>query len=89
MIKNISFNPLSGQFDQVSSIPQVSTDPISPAEGDMWVLRSGGSAGWGTEGEIKAFMGLGMPVPGTATSGGTYQLSYRTEQGTTIRVAMT
>lgn len=69
------------------SIPEYGTDPASPQPGETWVLRSGGGGAGG--GEIKAFMGLGFPLL-TVGAGGplTYQLSYQTEAGTTVRTAL-
>lgn len=69
-------------------IPEYSADPASPNPGDVWVRRtvSGGSGG----GEIRSFLGLGFPYL-TADTGGTttYELSFRTEAGTTVRETLT
>jgi len=76
-------NPASGGQGN-GYIPQYSTDPVSPQSETAWVLRSlVGATGGGT---IRAFLGLGFPYL-TVGSGGSnsYQLSYRTLEGTTIR----
>ena len=87
MIKKIVFNPLSGQFDYVSTIPQFSTDPSSPNPEDAWVLRSGsgGAIADGTP------IGLLLALTYTDNEGAdfTYQFSYRTKEGTTVRAALT
>ena len=58
------------------SIPQVSTDPVSPAAEDAWVLKSGGAS------PIGLLLALTTGVP---TS---YRFSYRTNEGTTVRVTL-
>lgn len=86
MIKKVAFNPLSGEFDLISAIPQLNADPSSPNPEDAWVLKTGGGSGGGT---IKAFLGGGAPLP-TVNGGGspTYQFSFRTIEGTTKRVTL-
>ena len=88
MIKKPGFNPLTGALDLFSEIPQLTSDPSSPAAHDAWVLKTGGGGAGG--GVFKGFLGLGFPYA-TVGSGGspTYQLSYRTEEGTTKRVTLT
>lgn len=82
-----AFNPITGNFDLVSHVPQVLIDPALPAKGDMWVRKTGGVVVGG--GMIKAFLGLGFPMLAPGIGGAaTYDLSYRTKEGTTIRVAM-
>ena len=88
MIKKLTFNPLIGNFDYVSAIPQLDTDPASPNAEDAWVRKTQ-SAGVGG-GVIIAPLGLGFialtPASGVSIS---YDLSYRTQEGTTKRVALT
>ena len=75
-------------MDKVGIIPQLTSDPVSPAGEDAWVLATiGGGSGGGT---LKAFSGLGFPIISPNT-GGTqlYQLSYQTKEGTTKRVNLT
>jgi hypothetical protein len=57
-----------------SNLPEYGSDPVSPANGDTWVLRQGvvGSP-------------LGMLLALT-TAKSTYKLSYKTISGTTVRV---
>lgn len=70
----------------VANIPEYDTDPTSPTNGDVWVLRttSGGGAGAGSAyGMLAAITNAGV----AATK--TYQLSYKTETGGTKRVSLT
>lgn len=62
-------------------LPEYTSDPSS-SSGDVWVLRS--DAG-GTEG-----IPLGMLLAITQTVGATssYQLSYKTSEGTTVRTTL-
>jgi hypothetical protein len=87
MIKGYVFNPLSGNFDLVGKIPQLDADPASPSAEDVWVKKTQ-SAGAGG-GVIIAPMGLGFIAltPGVGSSQ-TYELSFRTQEGTTKRVAL-
>jgi len=68
-------------------IQQYDTDPASPAMETAWILKSGTGGSGG--GEIKAFLGLGFPII-VPNSGGstTYQFSYRTLEGTTVRATL-
>lgn len=65
------------------TVPEYSSDPASPAAEDIWVLRSGSVSGGGE---------ATFPFPLLFTTAGTgsytYELSYRTAAGTTIRVSM-
>tara|TARA_R110000868_G_C10972640_1_gene770674 strand:- start:12856 stop:13152 length:297 start_codon:yes stop_codon:yes gene_type:complete len=65
------------------SIPQVSTDPASPAAEDAWVLRSG-SGGAIADGTPIGLL-LALTYTGNAGTSFSYQFSYRTNEGTTIR----
>ena len=89
MITGLKFNPITGQLDQVSKIPQLDADPASPKAEDAWVLKSGGGGGAGG-GVIIAPLGLGFVAltPGSGGGASTYQFSFRTQEGTTIRVAL-
>lgn len=81
MIKQLTFNPLSGFLDYISQVPELTSDPSNPAPGDIWVLRTiSGSAPDGQP--------YGMLVTLTQPGASTYQLCYRTLEGTTIRVTM-
>ena len=70
----------------VANIPEYDADPSSPANGDVWVLRTttGGGLGAGT------VMGLlaGITNPGAGASA-TFQLSYKTISNGTKRVSLT
>jgi hypothetical protein len=74
------------------SIPQVTTDPTSPETESAWVLKSGGGVSVTGGGQLNAIIGLAFPYisAGASSSGGaaTYQLSYRTLDGTTKRVTL-
>ncbi|MEK7106551.1 MAG: hypothetical protein AAB895_04335 [Patescibacteria group bacterium] len=67
------------------SIPEVDTDPVSPAAEDAWVLRTGGGTD-GTVGEPRGML-LALTYSGDITAG-TYQFSYRTAASTTVRVTL-
>ncbi len=80
-MRDLSGGSSGGSF----AIPEVASDPGSPAAGDAWVLRtgSGGSGG----GEVKAL----FPLILTANTGGgfTYELSYYTQASTIVRTTLT
>jgi hypothetical protein len=59
------------------SIPEVDIDPISPNPGDTWVLH-----------DSKKGSPIGLLLSLTH-SDDSYELSYRTTEGTTIRVRLT
>ena len=83
----LKHDPILGTEREVGIIPQLSADPANPKKERAWVLATigGGSGG----GEIKALMGLGMPYLTPDTGGtATYQLSFRTKEGTTKRVTL-
>lgn len=86
MIKKLTFNPFTGNFDFVNTIPQLNTDPASPNAEDAWVKRtgSGSSIPDGTP------IGLLLALTYTGNSGSsfTYAFAYRTKEGTTVRVAL-
>jgi len=69
------------------TIPQYDADPGSPNAEDAWVLHStsGGAGG----GELKFIAGLMTPITSVGAVSHTYQLSYRTQEGTTKRVTLT
>lgn len=85
MITGFKLNPISGNFDLVSKIPQLNSDPSSPKSEDAWVLKTvaGGGAG---SGEPYGLL-LSMTQPGAGAST-TYQLSYRTQEATTVRALL-
>lgn len=63
-------------------IPELSADPASPISEEAWVLRSG-SAG----GIPYSLMPLGLLMSSAVVSY-TYQFSYRTLEGTTVRTTL-
>lgn len=65
-----------------STIPEVTSDPVSPTAGQTWVLHTGGITTSGTP------LGLLLSLTHDVTSANVYQLSYRTTENTTIRVGM-
>lgn len=81
MIKSLILNPISGLLDFVSNVPELTADPPNPAPGDMWVLRTISSSA--PDGQP-----YGMLVSLTQPGASTYQLCYRTLEGSTIRVTM-
>lgn len=88
MINQFTFNPLSGKFDEVSAIPELSLDPVSPNAGDAWVLKTQSGSGSIGGGKPRGLL-LGLTIPG---SGGSitfsYKFSYRTSEGSTVRTAL-
>lgn len=85
MISKLEFNPVTAKLDLVKSIPQLDSDPSSPNSEDLWVLKSvtGGGAGVGEA--YGLLLTLTQPGAGAATS---YELSFRTLEGTTVRTAL-
>jgi hypothetical protein len=67
------------------SIPQYSTDPVSPSSHDAWVLKTVVPA-IGTGQPVGLLLALTSPGIGGSTS---YQFKYQTEEGTTISVGLT
>ena len=67
-----------------STIPEYTTDPVSPVAEDAWILRTEV-----TDGVVGVPRGLllALTYTGLAVSS-TYQFSYRTSGGTTIRTAL-
>ena len=80
------YNPFTGELDYTKEIPELTTDPASPSAQDAWVLRSGSG------GAIPDGTPIGLALALTYTGNGgtayTYQLSYRTNEGTTIRTSL-
>ena len=69
-------------------IPQLSADPVAPAAQTAWVLRTVAPGAGG--GKINCFLGLGFPYLTVGVGGvNTYQFSYRTIEGTTLRANLT
>lgn len=85
------FNPFIGNFDVDNdsgggtTIPEYATDPVSPSAEDVWVLRT--DTADGTAGSPRGLL-LSLTYTGNMLSS-SYQLSYRTAAGTTIRTTMT
>lgn len=68
-----------------STIEELYTDPASPMPEEVWMLATGsGAIADGTP----IGMLLALTYTGNAGSAFTYQLSYHTLEGNTIRVAM-
>ena len=77
------FNPLTGQFDEVTTpgyIPEYDTDPATPVSQNAWVLRTHTPGTGGSP--------IGLLLPLTTPGAFTFQLSYRTVNNTTVRVAL-
>lgn len=60
MITGLKFNPITGNLDLISKVPEVTSDPVSPKAEDAFVLNTSGA----------------------------YSMSYRTKEGTTIRLSL-
>lgn len=82
MAFQIIFNPFTGKFDYVNapgvSIPEYTSDPVSPVAGDTWVLRSTPEPGGGAIGLLLALTYAGEGLE--------YELSYFTTENTIVRV---
>lgn len=89
MARKTILNPFTRKLDFVESIPQLNSDPASPTSQSAWVLKTAGGGGTGG-GVYKGTLGLGFPYLSKSSGGGsaTYQLSYRTIEGTTKRVSL-
>lgn len=66
----------------VSSVPEYSSDPISPTAGQAWVLRTLENP----VGTLQAFVG-GFMVQ-TATDDNKFEFSFRTSTGQTVRTLL-
>lgn len=91
----LKFNPTTGQLDLVggsgsSAIPELYSDPSSPASQSSWVLATDSPTSVGG-GNLKAFSGLGFPIiqPAGIIHNYSYQLSYKTKEGAIKRVSLT
>lgn len=77
----ITFNPFTDNLDFVGSggtIPEYASDPLSPAVNSAWVLKT----------VIPDGTPIGLLLALTYTSEITYQFSYRTSEGTTVRTQL-
>lgn len=80
----IRFDALLGKVRFRDRILQLPTDPSNPVSQDAWVLQQGGGGGEGSP------IGLLLSLTNATTAGAeTYELSYRTKEGTTKRVELT
>ncbi len=92
MAKKQIFNPLSGEFDMVEtgtgggtgvvSIPQYDTDPVSPADEDVWVRHTGPLAAGSP-------IGLLLALTHATAVPDKYYLSYKTIGGPIKRTEIT
>lgn len=85
MIKQLTFNPLTSNFDFVNTIPEITADPVSPSPGDAWVLASAFN---GIMDGTPIGMLLALTYTGDQGAPTTFQFSYRTSEGTTKRVSL-
>lgn len=83
MANKLTLNPITGDFDEVSYIPELTSDPASPSPEDAWVLRSGSASGGGSP------IGLLLSLTTAGTASYTYELKYRTLENTTVAVTLT
>lgn len=82
MITKLKINPTSGKLDLVGVIPQLDADPSSPNSEDAWVLKT-------TTVEANTGSPVGLLLAITHPETYSYQFSYRTIAGNTLRVALT
>lgn len=81
---------VDGQF---MGIRQLTADPTSPSTDSAWVLRTGSGSGSIQVSTLGVPMGLllSLTYAQTLTTTGiayTYQFSYRTKEGTTVRATI-
>ena len=71
--------------EEAFKIKQYDVDPTSPKKESAWVLKTAG-AGGSTEGMPMGLL-LALTYATTSAGGGatTYEFSYRTKEGTTLR----
>lgn len=83
----IVYDPILDDLRQRDTPPELAADPANPAAQDAWIRKtvSGGSGG----GKIGAVLGLGFPYLKTAGGSTSYQFSYRTTEGGTVRITLT
>ena len=86
-----TFNPFTDNLDAtgsgVVSIPEYTTDPSSPLINSAWILKT--AVGGGIPDGTPMGMLLALTYTGNSAGGGTtYQLSYMTAEGTTIRTSL-
>ena len=88
MALKIVFNPFTGKFDYINSntatptIPELTSDPVSPIPEEAWVLHTSGPS-------VGSPIGLLLALTYATPSAGTYQFSYYTTEGTIKRVSLT
>lgn len=75
MADKFKLNPITGELDLTYTIPELSSDPGSPAAADAWVLRSGGSST--NPGDAMGLL-LALTYAGGGGGGSSYQFSYKT-----------
>lgn len=80
----VKYDSILNRLRQKDIIRQVDADPTNPKSQDAWVLKTGsGGTGGGTP--VGLLLALTTPDVGGTTS---YQFSYRTIEGTTIRTTL-
>jgi hypothetical protein len=87
MPKKLDFNPITGQLDLTTvegSIPERTSDPVSPIPQTAWVLYTNSATGGGA---LKMLIG-GFPLLASGAIINSYVLKYRTKEGTTVSAAL-
>lgn len=88
MSLKIVFNPFTGKFDYINTatatatIPEFTSDPVSPTPEEAWVLHTGFAVAGSP-------IGLLLSLTYSAPTSGNYQFSYYTLEGTIKRVPLT
>jgi hypothetical protein len=88
MALKLVFNPFTGKFDYINAatatatIPELTSDPVSPTPEEAWVLHEAPAA-------IGSPIGLLLSLTHATSIGGSYQFSYYTTEGTIKRVTLT
>lgn len=69
-----------------TAILELNSDPVSPASGEAWILRTG--AGSIADG-VPIGLLLALTYTGCTGSSSSYQFSYKTASGTVVRANLT
>jgi len=84
MSEKFKFNPFTGRFDIVEDISQESADPSSPIAEQAWVRRNG--SGDTIADGVPIGLLLALTYKDHTATAFTYDHSYRTKEGTTVRI---
>ena len=86
MAQKFTFNPFTEELDAVTTIPELTSDPLSPKAEDAWVLNSTAGAGGNVGQSIGLLLSLTYPGSGGIAL---YQFSYKNKDGSIRRTTLT